>query len=153
MQKGDITTPGSQTCACTSIPWAPHVLPTTPEAAEPGRAPYQPLLAHYQQPAGPTALGQPHFLIEGTVAPGHHCDLVGEVFYRNVNGGTELRRAQVSKLQERLRRGWGQGHRVPQRSQGAAMLTIPSIPMSAHTRTARPAVPSCSGACGLLRIL
>lgn len=49
----------------------------------------------------PTALGQPHFLIEGTVAPSHQCDLVGEVFYRNIEVGTELSRAQVSKLQKR----------------------------------------------------
>jgi hypothetical protein len=97
------------------------------------QAPYQLLLADYQQPVSPTALGQPHFLIEGTVAPGHQCDLVGEVFCRDVKVGTELGGAQVSKLQERLRRARGQGPQVPRKALEQPMLTVPISP---HTKTA-----------------
>lgn len=127
-----------QTCASTArFSLSQHAetglpeLPHTPEVAK-SRAPYQSLLADYQQPMCPTALGQPHFLIEGTVAPSHQCDLVGEVFYRNIEVGTELSRAQVSKLQKRLRRGMGSGPPRPQKSQGADHAD--------HTETA-----SCSG--------
>lgn len=53
-------------------------------------APYQLLLADNQQRMCPTALSQPHFLVEGTVAPGHQRNLVGEVFHRKVKVGAQL---------------------------------------------------------------
>lgn len=65
--------------------------------------PYQRLLADDQQPARPAALGQPHFLVEGAVAPCHQRDLVAEALGGEVGRGAEHRGRPVPQLQERLR--------------------------------------------------
>ena len=67
--------------------------------------PYQRLPADDEQSARPTALGQPHFLVEGAVSPRHQRDLVAEAFGREVRRRAEHRGRPVPQLQEGLGKG------------------------------------------------
>lgn len=67
--------------------------------------PYQRLPADDEQSARPTALGQPHFLVEGAVSPRHQRDLVAEAFGWEVRRRAEHRGRPVPQLQEGLGKG------------------------------------------------
>ena len=81
------------------------VPPPGSQAAQEAWGPHQRLLADDEQPSGPAALGQPHFLVEGAVPPCHQRDLVAEAFGGEVGGRAEHGAGPVPHLQERLREG------------------------------------------------
>lgn len=94
--------------------------PRAPGGPGGDRQPHQRLLADDEQPAGPAALGQPHFLVEGAVPPRHQGDLVTEAFGREVGRRAEHGGRPVPHLQKRLQEG---GLHV-RRSRGARARSI-----------------------------
>lgn len=100
-QKTKLPVSSAQTPASNPNP----VPPPGSQAAQEAWGPHQRLLADDEQPAGPTALGQPHFLVEGAVPPCHQRDLVAEAFWGEVGGRAEHGAGPVPHLQERLREG------------------------------------------------
>lgn len=116
------------------------VPPPGSQAAQEAWGPHQRLLADDEQPSGPAALGQPHFLVEGAVPPCHQRDLVAEAFGGEVGRRAEHGARPVPHLQERLRegglqRGRGDGARAA-RQQGPRGAPRPPV-------TATPTLPHC----------